>query len=126
LTGELDAFARVLYFVALFLTILLLTQVNYFAKLQFFLSWWAYSFPLAAITIATLRMYEMTSKQGFYYMGWGFLVLISTVVLFLLYKTIRAISRHNICVRFVIRTPAPPSPRTAGARQAPGHRRDNR
>lgn len=98
LTGELDAFGRVLYFVALFLTILLLTQINYFARLQFFLSWWAYSFPLAAMTIATLRMYEITGKQGFHYMGWGFLALISTVVLYLLFKTIRAIGRHNICV----------------------------
>ncbi|WP_456403942.1 SLAC1 anion channel family protein [Thiolapillus sp.] len=98
LTGELDAFGRVLYFVALFLTILLITQIGYFAKLKFFLSWWAYSFPLAAITIATLRMFELTGKQGFYYMGWGFLALISTVVLFLLFKTARAIGSHNICV----------------------------
>ncbi len=98
LTGELDAFARVLYFIALFLTILLITQIGYFAKLKFFLSWWAYSFPLAAITIATLRMFELTGKQGFYYMGWGFLALISTVVVFLLIKTLGAIGRHNICL----------------------------
>ncbi|HID46508.1 MAG TPA: C4-dicarboxylate ABC transporter [Chromatiaceae bacterium] len=98
LTVELDAFGRVLYFAALFLTILLITQIGYFTKLKFFLSWWAYSFPLAAITIATLRMFELTGKVGFYYMGWGFLALISTVVLFLLFKTARAISGQNICV----------------------------
>ena len=36
---------------------LLLTQVRRFARLQFFLSWWAYSFPFAAITIATLARF---------------------------------------------------------------------
>ena len=39
LTGELDAFARILYFAGLFLTLLMLVQIRLFAKLQFFLSW---------------------------------------------------------------------------------------
>ncbi|CAA6826196.1 MAG: C4-dicarboxylate transporter/malic acid transport protein, partial [uncultured Thiotrichaceae bacterium] len=56
--GELDAFARFLYFSGLFLTILLFSQANRFARLQFALSWWAYSFPTAAITIASFVMYE--------------------------------------------------------------------
>ncbi len=37
LAGELDAFARILYFAGLFLTMLMLIQVKRFAKLQFFL-----------------------------------------------------------------------------------------
>lgn len=98
LTGELDAFARVLYFLALFLTILLLTQYRYFLRLRFFLSWWAYSFPLAAVTISTMRMYELTSKNGFYYLGETMLALLSIVILILLYKTFRAITGHHICV----------------------------
>ena len=97
LTGEIDAFARVLYYIALFLTILLLTQLDYFKRLQFFLSWWAYSFPLAAITIATLKMYHVTGISGFYYMSWGFLALISLIVIYLLVRTTRAISCHCIC-----------------------------
>ncbi len=39
LTGELDAFAHVLYNFALFLTILLLSQLPRFARLPFFISW---------------------------------------------------------------------------------------
>lgn len=66
--GVLDGFARILYFSALFLVLLLLVQVRYFTKIPFFLSWWAYSFPLAAFSIATQIMLE---KQG----GWFFLVL---------------------------------------------------
>ncbi len=98
LTGSLDAFARVLYFLALFLTILLLTQYRYFFRLKFFLSWWAYSFPLAAVTIATMSMYELTDKTGFYYLGETMLALLSLVILMLLYKTFRAVTGHHICV----------------------------
>jgi len=98
LTGNLDAFARVLYFLALFLTILLLTQYRYFFGLKFFLSWWAYSFPLAAVTIGTMKMYELTDKAGFYYLGETMLALLSVVILILLYKTFRAVTSHRICV----------------------------
>ncbi|MET0091215.1 MAG: SLAC1 anion channel family protein, partial [Candidatus Thiodiazotropha sp.] len=62
LNGGIDNFAHVLYYSGLFLTLLLFTMVFRFSRLQFFLSWWAYSFPLAAITIATLLMFEKTSN----------------------------------------------------------------
>ncbi len=98
LTGELDAFARVLYFAGLFLTLLMLAQIKRFARLQFFLSWWAYSFPLAAITIASFHMYELTQKLAYQYIGGGLLMLLTVVVVFLLYRTAGAIKNHKICV----------------------------
>ena len=98
LTGELDAFARVLYFSGLFLTLLMLVQIKRFANLQFFLSWWAYSFPLAAITIASFHMYELTQKLMFQYIGSALLVLLTAVVVFLLFKTAVAIKNKKICV----------------------------
>jgi tellurite resistance protein len=39
LTGEVDAFARILYYAALFFTILLIAQLRWFARLKFYLSW---------------------------------------------------------------------------------------
>jgi tellurite resistance protein len=98
LTGELDGFARFLYFGGLFLTLLLLTQVRRFAKLEFFLTWWAYSFPSAAITIATLLMYEVTGIATYRYLGMIFLALLSMVLLVLVVKTSKAVMGHKICV----------------------------
>src|SRR5690606_24186982 len=69
LTGEVNAFARILYYSALFLTLLLLTQAGRFLKLSFFLSWWAYSFPMAAVTIATLLMYQQLQLVFFKWLG---------------------------------------------------------
>ena len=97
LTGQLDPFAHVLYYVGLFLTLLLLTQTARFARLRFFLSWWAYSFPLAAITLATLLMYEISGGRAFQTLGLLLLGLLSLVVVFLLYRTLKAIAAKKIC-----------------------------
>jgi tellurite resistance protein len=98
LLGDIDTIARLLYFSGLFLTLLLFTQVARFAKLEFFLSWWAYSFPLAAICIASLVFFEMTGKAAFGYLGAGLLVIVTAVVSFLVIRTIIAIGKHNICL----------------------------
>ncbi len=98
LVGELDTLGRLLYFAGLFLTLLLLTQVARFARLQFFLSWWAYSFPLAAISIASLFMGELTGSAGYRWIGVGLLVLLTAVVLLLLVRTASAVRDHQVCV----------------------------
>lgn len=98
LVGELDNFGRILYFTGLFFTLLLLAQVNYFTRLKFFLSWWAYSFPLAAITIASLIMLQETSALPYAWIATLLLAVLSTLVLMLLVRTIQAVMRREICV----------------------------
>lgn len=98
LTGELNAFARVLYYSGLFLTLLLATQAARFLRLNFFLSWWAYSFPLAAITVATLVMGEKTGLTGFAGLGGVLLVILNLIVLFLFLRTLWAILGRQVCV----------------------------
>lgn len=98
LSGQVNAFARVLYFTALFLTLLLASNAARFFRLPFFLSAWAYSFPLAAMTIAT---FEMSARSGLaFYSGlsWLMLAVLSAVVALLAYKTLVAASRGQICV----------------------------
>jgi tellurite resistance protein len=98
LTGEVDAFARVLYHGALFFTLLLFAQLRWFTRLRFFLSWWAYSFPLAAITVATLAMFEHTGNVVFLRLA-GILLGVATVVIAgLLARTLLAVTRREICV----------------------------
>ena len=98
LVGGLDAFARILYGVALFFTLLLLVQIRYFVRLKFFLSWWAYSFPLAAVTIATLVMAKETGLAFYSWLGIGLLVLLTSVIAMLLVRTGLAVARREICV----------------------------
>lgn len=98
LTGGVDAFARVLYFTGLFFTLLLLVQFNYFRRLKFFLSWWAYSFPVAAITIATLIMAQETGLALYTWLSGGLLTLLTLLIALLLGRTLLAVIRREICV----------------------------
>jgi tellurite resistance protein len=88
----------VLYYIGLFLTLLLLTQASRFFNIKYYLSWWAYSFPLAAISIATLVMYQKTGLAAFAAIGWALLSLVSLVVVYLLYRTAQAVFASSICV----------------------------
>ncbi|MFW2373775.1 MAG: SLAC1 anion channel family protein [Gammaproteobacteria bacterium] len=99
LAVEIDAFARILYFIGLFFTLLLFAQIIRFIKLKFFLSWWAYSFPVAAMTIASLRMFEITSNHIYSYISILLLVVLTFIVGLLLIRTLSAIYKKDICVK---------------------------
>jgi len=98
LVPELDAFARVLYYTALFLTLLLGSNVLRFVKGGFFISAWAYSFPLAATTIATFVMAKRSGIGLFNGLAVVLLAIVSLVVVVLMAKTLGAIRRKAICV----------------------------
>ena len=99
LIGEIDAFARVLYYTALFLALLLASNAARFLRLPFFLSAWAYSFPLAALTLATLVMAtRLADPPLFMSLGCALLVLLSLVVAALAWRTALAVGRREICV----------------------------
>jgi tellurite resistance protein len=98
LVGGVDVFAMILYCVGLFFTLLLATQVSYFSRVPFFLSWWAYSFPLAAITIATLAMAEHSGVVFLMTLGLVLLAILSLLIAGLLVRTLLAVYRREICV----------------------------
>lgn len=98
LAGEVDNFARVLYFSALFFTLLMLIQFRQFIKLQFFLSWWAYSFPLAAMSIASMVFYQTTQNIFFSIIGIVLLAILTLFISMLIIKTFNAVFDHKICV----------------------------
>jgi tellurite resistance protein len=97
LTGGLDPFGRFTYYSALFMTLLLFTQYRRFIRLPFALSWWAYSFPLAAITVATLTMHELTGMAVFQWLGYALHVVLNAVIVLLVVRTIGAARAGKVC-----------------------------
>jgi len=87
----LDTLARVLYYTALYLTLLLGMNAVKFLKLPFFISGWAYSFPIAAMTVASFEMSQLTGQFGYVALAWMLLATLSVVVLYLAYKTLRSL-----------------------------------
>jgi tellurite resistance protein len=98
LTGGVDAFARILYYAALFLFLWLATQSGRVLRLRFFLSWWAYSFPMAALTVATLLMREATGLAFFQVAAPLLLLLLTLLIAVLAVATLRAVAARSICV----------------------------
>jgi len=98
LTGGVDAFSTILFHTALFLTLMLTTQIVRFARLKFFLSWWAYSFPLAAMTIAAFLMAEVSGKDWYHTLALVLFVILNIVLALLTVRTIEAMLQGKICL----------------------------
>lgn len=97
LNGDLDAFGRVLYNFALFLTLLLASNALRFVRLPFFVSSWAYSFPLAAIVIASFVIHAQTGLAAYLWIAATLLAVLSLLIVVLLGKTLKAIQAQAIC-----------------------------
>ncbi len=96
--GALDIPARMLFDVAVFFALLFVAQVGRLRRIPFFLSWWAYSFPLAALSVATTVMATEVGGAGLVAAAWTLLVAVSGLVLMLLARTSAAVARGRICV----------------------------
>lgn len=96
--GSLDMVSMGLYVIALFTLILLGCMVRMFDTKKFFISWWAYTFPLAAITIATLFMHMVYDSIVTYSLSVVLILLTSSVIGFVAIKTLQACRAEKICI----------------------------
>ena len=88
--GVVDAPAHILINLGYFFTALVAVQLPALLKLPFALSFWALSFPLAAITIASFRFADLVGTAAHLAMGWGLLVVLTVTIFVLAARTIRA------------------------------------
>jgi tellurite resistance protein len=98
LMGGLNIFGNLLYYFAGFLFVLIMCQLPLFFRIKFYLSWWAYSFPLAALAIGTFLMYHETGSPFFHILSWVLFVLLNLVIVMLIVKTVRAMANREICI----------------------------
>lgn len=98
LTGEVDAFARILLNAGYLFAAIVAVQVPRLARLPFVLSFWALSFPLAALTVASFVFAHETGSGVHHTIGLTLLVLLVLVVLGLILRTIKAMMANEICV----------------------------
>ncbi|MCH9741911.1 MAG: SLAC1 anion channel family protein [Proteobacteria bacterium] len=96
--GVLDDTARILFYFALFTTLLLVAQAKYFIKVQFALPWWAYSFPVAAITIASMVMDDKVGGAFFHNLSIGLYIALVALLVTLVIKTVSAMLAGKVCV----------------------------
>lgn len=97
LTHGVDNFSRVLYYFALFLALLLISNIRMFLSKKFYLSQWAFTFPIAAISIASFLMYNQIKISFFKGVYLGSLLLVASIIIVLICRTTSAIYHHEIC-----------------------------
>lgn len=97
--GTIDAFATILFNLALFFTLLLAFMYKNFVKIKFFISWWAFVFPLAAMAISTMLMYHETKDVVLLGLSYAMVAVTSVVIAVVAYQTILHIKRGEICVQ---------------------------
>lgn len=98
LTGNLDFFAQILFNLGLFFTILVFVMYKKFINIKFFISWWAFTFPMAAITLATILMYELTNYWFYSFLGYFLMIVTTIVVLLVARQTLIHMKKKEICI----------------------------
>ncbi|MCK8462342.1 SLAC1 anion channel family protein [Aliiroseovarius sp. S1339] len=98
MTGEVDGFARILLYAGYIFAALVVAQLPRLAKLPFALSWWALSFPLASLSIASFRFSQLDGSRVHQTIGVIVLAVLVVVVVGLVYRTGKAIMRGEICL----------------------------
>ena len=98
LETQLDFFAHILYSLALFFTILVFVMYKNYMKIKFFISWWAFTFPMAAISLATIVMYQLTNNFIYAMLAYLFAIMTTVVVYLVAKETIIHMFKKEICI----------------------------
>lgn len=96
LTGEVDALARVLINTAWFFSALVALQLPRILRLPFAMSFWALSFPIAAVTIATLTYAVAMQQPALLWLGGLLFGVLVVVIVGLVIRTIRGLMSGEV------------------------------
>lgn len=99
ISGTVDSFAYILYGTAFFIGLLLIFQWQRFIKLPFMISFWAFLFPSAAITVATGEMFVATNLIAYQVL---FIIQFTALLflgIYLLIKTIQLAFSGKLCLK---------------------------
>jgi tellurite resistance protein len=99
LYGQLDAFAMILFNIALFFTLLVAFMYKSFLKIKYFISWWAFVFPVAAMAISSMLTYTQTHDFMFLLLSYTMIAAVTLIILVVLYQTIINMKQNEICIQ---------------------------
>ncbi len=95
--GVVDGLARLLFYLAFVFAAIVATQARTLLSLPFAMSFWALSFPMAALTISTFRYADLTQSGAHGVIGMGFMIVLIVILATLIARTALAIARDEIC-----------------------------
>ena len=99
ITMNYDFFAIFLLDIGYFFTLLLFFMGRSFVRIRYFVSWWAFTFPLDAITIASTVAYQVTGYGFYRYASYGLLAVTTIVIATVAYQTLVHVQKREICIQ---------------------------
>ena len=99
LAASWDGFSMFLLLITYFIIILLAVMYRSFYKLKFFMSWWAFTFPLTAATIASTVAFQVTNEIYFKYIAFIILGLAITAIGIVTWFTVLNMKKGEICIK---------------------------
>jgi tellurite resistance protein len=99
LMHQWDVIAEALVSLTYFFVLLLLFMTKSFKNLKFYISWWAFTFPLDALTIASALAYQVTKEPFYMYAAWIGFSLAVVFITMISIRTIGKIRHKEICVK---------------------------
>ncbi len=97
LVGESGPMTMILLNTAYFFTLVVAVQLPRIVRLPFALSFWALSFPFAAVTIASFVQAGVTGQEGYKLIGAALLAVLVVIIVALILRTGRAMMAGDIC-----------------------------
>jgi len=94
-TRQIDGFAAMLFYFGLFLFLTLVFKV-FLRSIPFATGWWAIGFPLAALSIATLKYAAAVQLWPLTWLAVALLAFLSIVIAVLFYRTLRIILNGSL------------------------------
>ncbi len=95
---NIDLFSMSMLLLSFFFFGLLLFLIKDFFKIEYYLSWWAYTFPISALGIAVMIVFQVTGIQTFKYMAILDMFLTVLIVLIVTSLTVKEALKGKICV----------------------------
>ena len=95
----IDTFAMILFNLALFFTFLVAFMYKSFLKIQFFISWWAFVFPVAAMAISSMLMYHELNDFALLVLSYVMIAVTTVIITVVLYQTIIHMAKREICIQ---------------------------
>ena len=96
--GALDALCHILFGTGLFIAMLLTSMARLFLRVPFFVSWWAYTFPSAAMAIAGLLYHQLVPGAATSILAVGLLLIATIIVGIVAARTLAALVSGSLIV----------------------------
>ncbi len=96
LQGGLDPFGRILYYGGVLFALIFATQIGKVSRLPFMITWWAYSFPLAALTISTFVYADLAGLAAARMIAYVLYGLLALAIAVLVARTVAGLANGQL------------------------------